>query len=211
MLLIPLSNLNIKNDFKLSQKTMIDQDLEIIYFGAGCFWCVEAIFQEVDGVVDVIPGYCGGATKNPTYNDVCSGNTGHVEVAKITFDSKKVQLDHLLDVFWKTHDPTTLNRQGNDIGTQYRSAIFYLTENQKSTANKFKEQLEESRVWENTVVTEILKIDIFYPAENSIIIITKTINLKVIVSMLYNLKSKSIKKYLQLKRTINKLNFTTLF
>ena len=119
MLLIPLSNLNIKNDFKLSQKTMIDQDLEIIYFGAGCFWCVEAIFQEVDGVVDVIPGYCGGATKNPTYNDVCSGNTGHVEVAKITFDSKKVQLDHLLDVFWKTHDPTTLNRQGNDIGTQY--------------------------------------------------------------------------------------------
>ncbi|MDA9809858.1 peptide-methionine (S)-S-oxide reductase MsrA [Flavobacteriales bacterium] len=166
MLLIPLSNLNIKNDFKLSQKTMIDQDLKTIYFGAGCFWCVEAIFQEVDGVVDVIPGYCGGATKNPTYNEVCSGNTGHVEVAKITFDSKKVQLDHLLDVFWKTHDPTTLNRQGNDIGTQYRSAIFYLTENQRSTANKFKEQLEESKVWENTVVTEILKIDIFYPAEN---------------------------------------------
>ena len=145
---------------------MVDQDLETIYFGAGCFWCVEAIFQQVDGVVDVIPGYCGGATKNPTYNEVCSGNTGHVEVAKITFDSKKVQLDHLLDVFWKTHDPTTLNRQGNDIGTQYRSAIFYLTENQKSTANKYKEQLEESKVWENTVVTEILKIDIFYPAEN---------------------------------------------
>ena len=165
MLVLPLGN-HLYQENKNLQKTMEDLNLETIYFGAGCFWCVEAIFQQVEGVIEVIPGYCGGFTKNPTYSEVCSGKTGHVEVAKITFDVTRVTLDHLLEVFWKTHDPTTLNRQGNDIGTQYRSAIFYENEAQKITALKYKQELIKNKFWENTIVTEILNIDTFYPAEN---------------------------------------------
>jgi peptide-methionine (S)-S-oxide reductase len=165
MLVLPLGN-HLYQENKNLQKTMEDLNLETIYFGAGCFWCVEAIFQQVEGVIEVIPGYCGGFTKNPTYSEVCSGKSGHVEVAKITFDVTRVTLDHLLEVFWKTHDPTTLNRQGNDIGTQYRSAIFYENEAQKITALKYKQELIKNKFWENTIVTEILNIDTFYPAEN---------------------------------------------
>ena len=165
MLVLPLGN-HLYQENKNLQKTMEDLNLETIYFGAGCFWCVEAIFQQVEGVIEVIPGYCGGFTKNPTYSEVCSGKSGHVEVAKITFDVNRVTLDHLLEVFWKTHDPTTLNRQGNDIGTQYRSAIFYENEAQKITALKYKQELIKNKFWENTIVTEILNIDTFYPAEN---------------------------------------------
>ena len=165
MLVLPLGN-QLYQENKNLQKTMEDLNLETIYFGAGCFWCVEAIFQQVEGVIEVIPGYCGGFTKNPTYSEVCSGKSGHVEVAKITFDVTRVTLDHLLEVFWKTHDPTTLNRQGNDIGTQYRSAIFYENEAQKITALKYKQELIKNKFWENTIVTEILNIDTFYPAEN---------------------------------------------
>ncbi len=165
MLVLPLGN-HLYQENKNLQKTMEDLNLETIYFGAGCFWCVEAIFQQVEGVIEVIPGYCGGFTKNPTYSEVCSGKSGHVEVAKITFDVTRVTLDHLLEVFWKTHDPTTLNRQGNDIGTQYRSAIFYENESQKITALKYKQELIKNKFWENTIVTEILNIDTFYPAEN---------------------------------------------
>ena len=165
MLVLPLGN-HLYQENKNLQKTMEDLNLETIYFGAGCFWCVEAIFQQVEGVIEVIPGYCGGFTKNPTYSEVCSGKSGHVEVAKITFDVTRVTLDHLLEVFWKTHDPTTLNRQGNDIGTQYRSAIFYENEAQKITALKYKQKLIKNKFWENTIVTEILNIDTFYPAEN---------------------------------------------
>ena len=165
MLVLPLGN-HLYQENKNLQKTMEDFNLETIYFGAGCFWCVEAIFQQVEGVIEVIPGYCGGFTKNPTYSEVCSGKSGHVEVAKITFDVNRVTLDHLLEVFWKTHDPTTLNRQGNDIGTQYRSAIFYENEAQKITALKYKQELIKNKFWENTIVTEILNIDTFYPAEN---------------------------------------------
>ena len=165
MLVLPFGN-HLYQENKNLQKTMEDLNLETIYFGAGCFWCVEAIFQQVEGVIEVIPGYCGGFTKNPTYSEVCSGKSGHVEVAKITFDVSKVTLDHLLEVFWKTHDPTTLNRQGNDIGTQYRSAIFYENEAQKNAALKYKQELIKNKFWENTIVTEILNIDTFYPAEN---------------------------------------------
>ena len=165
MLVLPFGN-HLYQENKNLQKTMEDLNLETIYFGAGCFWCVEAIFQQVEGVIEVIPGYCGGFTKNPTYSEVCSGKSGHVEVAKITFDVNRVTLDHLLEVFWKTHDPTTLNRQGNDIGTQYRSAIFYENEAQKNTALKYKQKLIKNKFWENTIVTEILNIDTFYPAEN---------------------------------------------
>ena len=165
MMVLPFGN-HLYQENKNLQKTMEDLNLETIYFGAGCFWCVEAIFQQVEGVIEVIPGYCGGFTKNPTYSEVCSGKSGHVEVAKITFDVTRVTLDHLLEVFWKTHDPTTLNRQGNDIGTQYRSAIFYENEAQKITALKYKQELIKNKFWENTIVTEILNIDTFYPAEN---------------------------------------------
>ena len=166
LLLIIPTNFNIsQSDFK-SLNNMANDNLESIYLGAGCFWCVEAIFQQVAGVVEVIPGYCGGLTKNPAYNEVCSGKTGHVEVAKIIYNNSLVNLDHILEVFWKTHDPTTLNRQGNDIGTQYRSAIFYNNENQKKISEGYKNQLISNKVFENSIVTEILKIDIFYPAEN---------------------------------------------
>ena len=145
---------------------MEDLNLETIYFGAyNEFWCVY-VFPTGKGVIEAIPGYCGGFTKNLTYSEVCSGKSGHVEVAKITFDVTRVTLDHLLEVFWKTHDPTTLNRQGNDIGTQYRSAIFYENEAQKNTALKYKQELIKNKFWENTIVTEILNIDTFYPAEN---------------------------------------------
>ena len=135
LLIIPTNFIISQSDFK-SLNNMSNDNLESIYLGAGCFWCVEAIFQQVAGVVEVIPGYCGGLTKNPTYNEVCSGKTGHVEVAKMIYNNSLVNLDHILEVFWKTHDPTTLNRQGNDIGTQYRSAIFYNNENQKSLSGK---------------------------------------------------------------------------
>ena len=145
---------------------MQNENLDTIYLGAGCFWCVEAIFQQVNGVETVIPGYCGGAIKNPTYNEVCSGKTGHAEVAKIVFNSSIVDLAHLLEVFWKTHDPTTLNRQGNDIGTQYRSAIFFVKDSQKEQILKFKQELIFQNVWDQPIVTEVEKIDIFYPAED---------------------------------------------
>lgn len=132
---------------------------EIIVFGGGCFWCTEAVFRELEGVVSVEPGYTGGATKNPTYEDVSSGNTGHVEVIQIQFDPRRVSVEDLLTVFFATHDPTTLNRQGNDVGTQYRSAIFYTTENQKKEALKTIQELGEG------VVTEVAPLDMFYPAE----------------------------------------------
>ena len=165
LFIIPISNNVAQSDFK-SLNNMVNDNLESIYLGAGCFWCVEAIFQQVKGVSKVTPGYCGGNTKNPTYNEVCSGKTGHVEVAKIVYDKSLVTLNYLLKVFWKTHDPTTLNRQGNDIGTQYRSAIFYNDEEQKILAESYKKELTSKKVFENRIVTEILKIDIFYPAEN---------------------------------------------
>ena len=115
--------------------------MSIAVFGAGCFWCVETIFTQLHGVNEVVSGYTGGHTENPTYQDVCSGKTGHVEVCKITFDPKIITYEAILKVFWKIHDPTTLNKQGADIGTQYRSAIFYLNDEQREIAKKYKKQL----------------------------------------------------------------------
>ena len=135
-------------------------------FGAGCFWCVEAIFSQLNGVSDVISGYTGGHTKNPTYKDICTGKTGHAEVCKIVFDSNKISFETLLQVFFENHDPTTLNRQGADIGTQYRSSIFYVDEEQKIVSEKYKKVLNESDEFQNSIVTEITKLDTFYSAEN---------------------------------------------
>jgi peptide-methionine (S)-S-oxide reductase len=135
-------------------------------FANGCFWCTEAIFEELKGVASAVSGYTGGHTENPTYKEVCNGTTGHAECIQITFDPSIISYDELLEVFWKTHDPTTLNRQGNDIGTQYRSAIFYHTEEQKQKAAHYKKELDESGAWSSPIVTEISPFTIFYPAEN---------------------------------------------
>lgn len=135
-------------------------------FGSGCFWCTEAVFQRLKGVTEVNSGYSGGESDNPTYNEVCSGTTGHAEVVQITYDDEQISFPDLLEVFWKTHDPTTLNRQGNDVGTQYRSAIFYHNDEQRQQAAAYKEQLNESGAWRDPIVTEIAPFNKFYPAEN---------------------------------------------
>jgi peptide-methionine (S)-S-oxide reductase len=135
-------------------------------FGSGCFWCTEAVFERLNGVNKVVSGYAGGTVENPTYEQVCSGKTGHAEVTQITYDPKVITYDELLEVFWKTHDPTTLNRQGNDVGTQYRSVIFYHNEEQRRLAEKYKEELNKSGAWDKPIVTEISPFTNFYPAEN---------------------------------------------
>lgn len=142
------------------------ENLETATFGAGCFWCVEAIFQDVKGVYSVKPGYTGGTVKNPSYKEVCTGRTGHAEVAQIKYNPEEVSYDKLLEIFWYTHDPTTLNRQGGDVGTQYRSAVYYHNEEQKSKAEAYKAKLEELKVYPNPIVTEITEIDVFYEAED---------------------------------------------
>jgi peptide-methionine (S)-S-oxide reductase len=139
---------------------------EVATFGAGCFWCVEAVFQSLEGVQSVVSGYAGGHVENPTYEQVCSGTTGHAEVCQITYDPGKITYAELLEVFWQTHDPTTLNRQGPDSGTQYRSAVFYHNEVQKSLAEKYKKELDASGAWSDPIVTEITPYEDFYPAEN---------------------------------------------
>ena len=134
-------------------------------FATGCFWCTEAIFQRFHGVIKVVSGYTGGAIPNPTYEEVCTGNTGHAECCQIVYDPAKVSYDELLEVFWKTHDPTTLNRQGNDVGTQYRSAIFYHNEEQKEKAVHYKKELDTSGAFNSTIVTVIEPFTVFYSAE----------------------------------------------
>jgi peptide-methionine (S)-S-oxide reductase len=138
----------------------------IATFGAGCFWCVEAVFQNLEGVESVVSGYMGGKISNPTYREVCSGLTGHAEVVQIHYDSSKIKFEELLEVFWQTHDPTTLNRQGNDVGTQYRSVIFYHNDTQKELAETYKKELDKAGVFADPVVTEISPAVIFYKAEN---------------------------------------------
>ena len=135
-------------------------------FGAGCFWCVEAVFEQLDGVIDVRSGYTGGSTENPTYEDICTGNTGHAEVIQIDFDSTLISFDKLLDIFWKSHDPTTLNRQGADTGTQYRSAIYIHSETQNELARKSKDAADKMKLYSNPIVTEISPLTKFYIAEN---------------------------------------------
>jgi len=140
--------------------------LEIITLGAGCFWCIEAVFSSAVGVSSIDVGYCNGKMKNPTYEMVCSGKTGHAEVAQISFDPETISTEEILDLFFKSHDPTTLNKQGADIGTQYRSAIFYNTENQKDIAEKMINKWDKSQYYKDPIVTEITKLDHFYIAED---------------------------------------------
>lgn len=135
-------------------------------FGAGCFWCVEAIFQQVEGVLKVTSGYCGGHVVNPTYEQVNTKTTGHAEVAQIVFDPKKISFDELLEIFWQTHDPTTLNRQGNDAGPQYRSAVFYHNEEQKQKSEQYKAALDKSGAFDNPIVTTIEAYKNYSEAEN---------------------------------------------
>ena len=135
-------------------------------FGAGCFWCVEAVFQEMKGVIKVTSGYSGGEVKNPSYKEVCTGLTGHAEVCQIVYNPKEVSFKELLEAFWQTHDPTTLNRQGNDAGTQYRSVIFYHNESQKQLAEKYKAELIKSGAFDKPIVTAIDPFTKFYPAED---------------------------------------------
>jgi peptide-methionine (S)-S-oxide reductase len=140
--------------------------LETATFGTGCFWCTEAIFQQLKGVESATSGYSGGSVANPTYEEVCSKTTGHAEVLQVVFDPKVITFDELLSVFWQTHDPTTLNRQGNDVGPQYRSAIFYHNEAQRLKAEKYKAELDSSGAFENKIVTEITAFKNFYAAED---------------------------------------------
>jgi peptide-methionine (S)-S-oxide reductase len=139
---------------------------ETAYFAAGCFWGVEAAFRQMKGVKSTVVGYQGGTTLNPTYQDVCSGQTGHAEVVQVEFDPGEVDYEILLDLFWQNHDPTTLNRQGPDVGTQYRSAIFYKTDEQKEIAEKSKNALGTRGLFRRPIVTEILPAKDFYPAED---------------------------------------------
>ena len=138
---------------------------QLATFGAGCFWCVEAVFKELRGVEKVVSGYAGGSVPSPTYEQVCTGRTGHAEAVQIVFDPTVISYDELLEVFWKTHDPTTPNRQGKDVGPQYRSVIFYHDEEQRQRAERSKAALEASGFYRNPVVTEIVAYTNFYPAE----------------------------------------------
>lgn len=142
------------------------KEFEKATLGGGCFWCTEAVYLELNGVTDVKPGYSGGHVKNPSYNEVCSETTGHAEAVQITFDPAIISFTEILEVFFATHDPTTLNRQGNDIGTQYRSAIFYHSDQQKQTAQKIIQSLGKEKVYKNPVVTEVTAFSALYPAED---------------------------------------------
>ncbi|MBK6545852.1 MAG: peptide-methionine (S)-S-oxide reductase MsrA [Saprospiraceae bacterium] len=175
-LILSLANCNapaktVQNTEPMLQSTPMNQDLkelpdslEIATLGAGCFWCVEAIFQDLKGVLKVESGYSGGTIKNPSYREICSGTTGHAEVCQIYFDPKQISFEDILEVFWTTHDPTTLNRQGADSGTQYRSAIFYHSESQKTVALKSKSEIA-TKIWDDPIVTEISPYSQFYVAE----------------------------------------------
>jgi peptide-methionine (S)-S-oxide reductase len=148
---------------------MADQDAksreETATLAGGCFWCLESVFQEVEGVTGVMPGYAGGKKENPSYEQVCSGKTGHAESVQVTYDPERISYRELLEIFFTVHDPTTLNRQGNDVGTQYRSAIFYHNETQKSVAEGLVGEMTAAKVWKNKIVTEIVPFTRFYPAE----------------------------------------------
>jgi peptide-methionine (S)-S-oxide reductase len=153
-----------EEDKKPAPMPEVPEGAEVITLGAGCFWCVETVFQQIDGVHSSTSGYMGGSVANPTYEAVCQGTTGHAEVVKVVFDPKKIELQGILAWFWKAHDPTTLNRQGADVGTQYRSAIFYNTEEQKKVAEASKKAAQPD--FSSPIVTEITKASTFYPAEN---------------------------------------------
>lgn len=159
-------NLSAKGNSKEVMNTEEQKDLKIATFGNGCFWCTEAVFQQLEGVDRVESGYAGGTVKNPSYKEVCTGTTGHAEVIRVFFNPEKISYKTLLDVFFSTHDPTTLNRQGADVGTQYRSAIFYHDEAQKVAAEKIIANLEKENVFEDKIVTEVTAVNNYYKAED---------------------------------------------
>lgn len=158
-----------KTEPKITNKQIINKQMsektDTAIFGAGCFWCVEAIFQRLKGVESIESGYTGGTVENPTYKQVCTGETGHAEVTKIIFNPDVISFNDLLEVFWTTHDPTTLNQQGADIGTQYRSAVFYLNDEQKMQAEKSKSEIA-TQIWDGSIVTEITPLKKYYKAED---------------------------------------------
>ncbi|MFN5224074.1 MAG: peptide-methionine (S)-S-oxide reductase MsrA [Bacteroidota bacterium] len=148
--------------FKMSSNS---ENHDTITFGSGCFWCTEAVFQSLEGVISATSGYMGGVVPNPTYKQICTGSTGHAEVVQIVYDTTKISFEVLLEAFWASHDPTTLNRQGNDVGTQYRSVIFCHNPEQRSISKEIKSELISKKVFENLIVTEISDASTFYPAE----------------------------------------------
>lgn len=162
VLLVSTANGQVKTNGKMENTSKY----ETITLGAGCFWCVEAIYSRVNGVISATSGYSGGELKNPTYKEVCSGETGHVEVVQVVYDPSDVPLAKILEIYFKTHDPTQLNRQGADIGEQYRSVIFYQNENQKKVATEVKEMLGKAGIWSDPIVTAIEPLKNFYKAEN---------------------------------------------
>lgn len=145
--------------------TPTDDTREVATLGGGCFWCLEAVYEQLRGVEDVVSGYAGGSVVNPSYQQVCTGTTGHAEVVQVTFDPDQVSFRELLEVFFTIHDPTTLNRQGADVGSQYRSAIFYHSEHQRAVAENLVEELGKAELWSDPIVTEIVPFEVFYPAE----------------------------------------------
>ena len=164
------TNLNMNNQSDKTMTPVTDKsnsvNTDTATLANGCFWCTEAIFEQLDGVISAVSGYTGGQTSNPTYKEVTTGETGHAECLQIVYDPSKISFDELLEVFWQTHDPTTLNRQGADVGTQYRSGIFYHNEEQKVIAEKYKAALDKSGAFDRPIVTEITPFREFYPAED---------------------------------------------
>jgi peptide-methionine (S)-S-oxide reductase len=156
----------VKEEFKEPVKVKVKEGMEVAIFAGGCFWCTEAVFLEVKGVEKVVSGYIGGKTINPTYKDICTGETGHAEAIQITFNPNEVAYEDLLEIFFGTHDPTTLNRQGADVGTQYRSEIFYHSEAQKTKAENYIQLLEKEKLYDKKIVTRVSSATIFYPAED---------------------------------------------
>lgn len=155
-----------EKDIKTIPKSDVESDIETVTLGGGCYWCVEAVYEMLDGILKVESGFAGGDTKNPSYKEVCTGTTGHAEVVQITYDNTKTSLDELLKVFFTVHDPTTLNRQGADVGTQYRSVIFYSNEKQHQIAEEIIAALNKEHVYPNPIVTQIVPFDVFYKAED---------------------------------------------
>ena len=155
----------VKEEFKEPVKIKVKEGMEVATFAGGCFWCTEAVFLEIKGAEKVVSGYIGGTTKNPTYKDICTGETGHAEAIQITFNPNEVAYEDLLEVFFATHDPTTLNRQGADVGTQYRSEIFYHSEAQKTKAENYIQLLEKEKLYDKKIVTKVSSASVFYNAE----------------------------------------------
>ena len=172
LFLISLSACTTENKYNAMSSALVDpsnavsENIDTATFGTGCFWCTEAVFEQLNGVVKVISGYSGGKVEKPTYKEVCTGETGHAECVQIMYEPDKISYDELLEVFWQVHDPTTLNQQGADVGTQYRSAIFYHNEAQKQKAEKYKTQLNDSGAFSKPIVTEISPAQKFYAAED---------------------------------------------